>query len=95
MRFATLWENRIKSLVSIGVGIWLSTLAAQSLTRDHHFVCDQEIQTRDGAECVGDLVMVDGPSYDAAFIWGLCALIAFHLGIQYGRYDVLPDPDET
>jgi hypothetical protein len=39
--------------------------------------------------------MVDGPSYDAAFIWGLCALIAFHLGIQYGRYDVLPDPDET
>ncbi len=36
-------------------------MAYFAFTADYHSECTQEIQTRDGTECVGDYVQVEGP----------------------------------
>jgi hypothetical protein len=62
-----------------GVLLAGAILAAQT---DHHFECTQEIQTRDGYECVGDYVLVGGPDLRRAFMLTLAAGFAFWFGVR-------------
>ncbi|MSR85564.1 hypothetical protein EXS71_03995 [Candidatus Uhrbacteria bacterium] len=45
-----------------------------SATASHHTVCTQEVQTRDGRECVGDYIGVKGPDMGNAFILALVGM---------------------
>ena len=39
----------------------LFVFASQSFTSKYHYECNKQVQTRDGTECVGDYVRVNGP----------------------------------
>jgi hypothetical protein len=52
-----------------------------SYTANHHIECDQYIRTRDGDECVGDYVTVEGPNTTTALIEGLFAGMALWYSI--------------
>ena len=58
---------------------WVGAVLATQTT--HHFECTQSVWTRDGSDCVGDLVAVPGPNYGGAFLWGLVGLLAFAYGL--------------
>lgn len=51
-----------------------------SATSTYHSECTEEIMTRDGKECVGDYVPVDGPDYGMALFELMMAGCAFWLG---------------
>lgn len=79
-------ERLTRSLAGATAGVLLvgAVLAAQ--TR-HHFVCTQEIQTRDGFECVGDYVPVPGPDVDGAAMLTVAAGVAFWFSMRERRAD--------
>lgn len=59
-------ERLIRGLAAILAG-GLLVAAISSFTSEYHSVCDQEVRTRDGSECVGDYVTVKGPDLVGGF----------------------------
>lgn len=61
-------NDRISRAISGLLAGVLVVLAVLSLNQRYHSECTQEVQTRDGSECVGDYVTVKGPDKGGAFI---------------------------
>lgn len=69
-------NDRISRAISGLLAGVLVVLAILSLSQKYHSECTQEVQTRDGTECVGDYVTVKGPDKGGAFIELLFAGLA-------------------
>ena len=71
--------NRTLAGATAGALLVGAIVAAQT---KHHFICSQEVQTRDGPECVGDYVRVPGPDVGQAVVLTLAAGFAFWIGVR-------------
>ena len=66
-RMGELENDRLNRAIA---GIIAGVLFVQAFsywTASHHMECTQEVQTRDGIECVGDYVTAKGPDRSKAF----------------------------
>lgn len=61
-------NDRLSRAISGLLGGVLIVLAVLSLSQKYHSECTEEVQTRDGTECVGDYVTVKGSNKGGAFI---------------------------
>ncbi|HEV7572636.1 MAG TPA: hypothetical protein VGQ21_14145 [Thermoanaerobaculia bacterium] len=75
-------EDRLhRTLAGVAAGALLlgAIFAARA---SHHFDCTEKVVTRDGYECVGDYVRVQGPDFGQTFLLTLASGFAFWLGLR-------------
>jgi hypothetical protein len=79
-RISQAFTHRLVPVLWGAFGGTLLCGAYQSATSTYHLACTQEIMTRDGKECVGDEVPVEGPDLGMAFFLVLASGFAFWVG---------------
>jgi hypothetical protein len=69
-------------------------IAIATARRPFHTVCDQEVRTHDGMECVGDYVPVKGPDWFFVVVYGVCAGAAVWAAARVRDSEVIANAEE-
>lgn len=74
-------ERITRGIAGVIAGL-LFVEAGITFTSKFHTECDQEVRARDGTECVGDYVAVEGPDKAEGVFLLIAGGIAFHYSVK-------------